>query len=259
MTTTAQRERTPHVPMQVDVQAVTVLRPFTWLWRGAQDFVRCWPGNVAHGFLMAALGWVLLLMLGNHPYFVSAAVSGFLLGAPVMTTGICELSRRRAAGEPLGFDASLTALGREGPALLRFGIVLGIVAVVWFALSELMLQPVFGVAVPDVAETYYSGFLDEVNRRQVTLYLGIGAVLAAIVFLLSVVTVPIIIDRGMRAGEAMRASLRTVAANPAAMVVWAALIVALTAAGFATLLAGMIVLIPLLGHATWHAYRDLVR
>jgi uncharacterized membrane protein len=60
------------------------------------------------------------------------------------------------------------------------------------------------------------------------------------------------------AGVAMRASLKAMVRNPLAMIVWAALIVALTAIGFATLLVGMIVVIPLLGHATWHAYRDLV-
>jgi uncharacterized membrane protein len=85
-----------------------------------------------------------------------------------------------------------------------------------------------------------------------------GAVLALVVFALSVVTVPLIIDRRVPAGVAMRASLKAMVRNPLAMLVWAALIVGLTALGFATLLVGMIVVIPLLGHATWHAYRDLV-
>jgi len=85
-----------------------------------------------------------------------------------------------------------------------------------------------------------------------------GAVLALVVFALSVVTVPLVIDRDVSSRVAMRASLRAVARNPLAMLLWAALIVGLTALGFATLLAGMIVVIPLLGHATWHAYRDLV-
>jgi len=248
-----------HHDVAVDTGTVSPLRPFTWLARGARDVAGCWPANAAHGLLMVVMGWVLLLMLGNHPYFVSAAVSGFLLLAPVMTTGICELSRRRDARQGTSFNDALGVLDREGLALFKFGAVLGTVAVLWFATAEFLLIPVFSVPMPTVAETYYLGFLDEVNRTQALWFLGTGGVLAAIVFLLSVVTVPLIIDRGVRASEAMRASVRVAYANPLTMIVWAALIVAITAAGFATLLLGMVVLIPLLGHATWHAYRDLVR
>jgi len=89
-------------------------------------------------------------------------------------------------------------------------------------------------------------------------YVSTGAVLALVVFVLSAVTVPYMIDRGTTAGEAVRASLHAVAANPLPMLVWAALLTVLTVAGFATVLVGMIVIIPLLGHATWHAYRDLI-
>jgi len=244
---------------QVEIGSVSVLRPFTWLSRGASDLLYCAPGNLGHGLLMTLLGWILLLMLGNHPYFVAAAVTGFLLAAPIMTTGVCELSRRRMRGETLGFDASLEALNRHGLALFKFGVVLGLIVAAWFATSEVMLRTVFNVAAPSIAETYYVGFIDTANRSQIVSYVATGGALALVVLVLSVVTVPLIIDRHVRASEAIRASWRAVAANPMAILVWAALIVALTAIGFASLLFGMIVLIPLLGHATWHAYRDLVR
>lgn len=233
-------------------------RPFVWLWLGVRDVAACWPANVAHGLLMVLLGWVLLLMLGNHPYFVSAAVSGFLLLAPIMTTGLCELSRRRARGQGTSFNESLEVLNREGLSLFKFGAVLAAVAIAWFALSEILLAGAFSVPMPSVADTYYLGFLDEVNRAQVLWFIGTGGALAVAVFVLSVVTVPLIIDRQARAGEAMIASIGVVRANPLTMIVWSALILALTAIGFATLLLGMVVLIPLLGHATWHAYDDLV-
>lgn len=242
----------------MEVRSVSLLRPFAWLGRGASDLVACAPANFGHSTTMVVLGWVLLLMLGRHPYFVAAAVTGFLLVAPVMTTGICELSRLRSRGSTPDFDASLDILIREGNDLFRFGIVLAIAAALWFVLSEAMLATVLDVPGPGIAETYYSGFLDHANRAEVISYVGMGAVLALVVFALSVVTVPLVIDRRVPAGVAMRASLRAMVRNPLAMIVWAALIVALTAIGFATLLVGMIVVIPLLGHATWHAYRDLV-
>jgi uncharacterized membrane protein len=88
-------------------------------------------------------------------------------------------------------------------------------------------------------------------------YVGCGAVLAGIVFAMSVVAVPLIIDRHASASEAMRASIRATLANLPAMLVWAGLIVGLTVIGFVTLLLGMVLIAPLLGYATWHAYRDL--
>lgn len=245
--------------LHLEIQTVPALRPFVWLGRGARDLFGCAPGNLAHGLLMAAMGWVLLLMLGNHPYFVAAAVTGFLLGAPIMSTGLCELSRRRMAGEPLGFDASVSALAREAQALFKFGAALALIAIVWFAVSELLLRQVFELPAQSVADTYYHGFIDTANRAQVASYVAIGGCLALLVFIMSVVSVPLIIDRHAAASQAVRASLHVVASNPVAMMVWAAIIVVLAAAGFATLLFGMILIIPLLGHATWHAYRDLLR
>lgn len=242
----------------VEVRSVSLLRPFAWLGRGASDLVACAPANFGHSTTMVVLGWVLLLMLGRHPYFVAAAVTGFLLVAPVMTTGICELSRLRSRGSTPEFDASLDILVRGGTDLFRYGVVLAIAAALWFILSEGMLAAVFHVPGPGIAETYYSGFLDTANRAEVISYIGMGAVLALVVFALSVVTVPLIVDRRVTAGVAMRASLKAMLRNPLAMILWAALIVGLTAVGFATLLVGMIVVIPLLGHATWHAYRDLI-
>lgn len=242
----------------VHVRRVSIWRPFVWLGRGISDLVGCAPGNLGHGLLMVVLGWMLLLLLGRHPYYVAAAVSGFLLVAPIMTTGICELSRLRATGRPLGFEASLEALAREGRDLFRFGAVLTAVAVLWFIISQVMLADVLGMPAQSLADTYYRGFVDTASRPQLVAYVCTGAVLALVVFVLSVVTVPYLIDRGTTAGEAVRASLHAVTANPFAMLVWAAVLTVLTVAGFATALVGMIVIIPLLGHATWHAYRDLI-
>jgi uncharacterized membrane protein len=93
---------------------------------------------------------------------------------------------------------------------------------------------------------------------QVLGYIGSGAVLAALVFSMSVVAVPLMIDRHASASDAIRASARASFANLPAMLLWSALIVAVTAIGFVTLLVGMVVVAPLLGYATWHAYRDLI-
>lgn len=246
-------------PLQAQVRRVSPLRPFVWLNRGLADFNRCWRQDVAHSALMVVLGWVLLFLLGAHPYFLAAALSGFLLGAPVMTTGLVELSRRLEAGESTTFNDSLAALERNGPALVRFGVVLAGFAAGWFVVSGVFLSAVLNVPPPDFLETFYRGFLDSATRAQLVSYVGVGAVLALLVFVLSVVTVPAITDAHATAEQAMVLSIDVVRTSPVAMALWSVVLVGLTAIGFATLLFGMIVVIPLLGHATWHAYRDLVR
>jgi uncharacterized membrane protein len=122
-----------------------------------------------------------------------------------------------------------------------------------------MLSTVFHIAAPDMQETLYRGFVDSMNRSQVVAYVAVGGILAGVVFVLSVVSVPLIIDQHATAGQAMRTSVKAVFTNIPAMFVWSALILVLTIIGYAPLLCGLLIIAPLLGHATWHAYRDMIR
>jgi uncharacterized membrane protein len=245
--------------LHVEIHRVPMLQSIVWLRNGWDDLRHIGLPSLGYGVLIATMGAVLLMLGSTHLYLIAAAVTGYLLVGPIMTTGLCELSRRRAAREPLGFDESLQAVTRNPEGLLQFGAVLAAVAVVWFIVSEVTLQSVLHRSAPSLAVALWGGFTDAASRPQILAYIGSGAVLAAVVFTLSVVAVPLIIDRHATAVEAMWISIKAVWSNLPAMLVWSVLIVALTALGFLTMLIGMIVVAPLLGHATWHAYRDLVR
>jgi uncharacterized membrane protein len=245
--------------LHVDISSVPLWRPFLWLARGWRDMSKHWGASIGYGLLIVALGWTLLVFCATHPYFIAAAISGFLLIGPIMSTGLAEMSRRQGRGERADFDASLEGFARNRSALFEFCIVLGILAVVWFGVSAILLGTIFKVPAPSVQETMYLGFIDTANRLQIEAYFLVGAALAVVVFVISVVTIPLIIDRQATAADAMRASARAVLANLPAMVVWSALLVVLTVIGFAPLLLGMALVAPWLGHATWHAYRDMVR
>jgi uncharacterized membrane protein len=245
--------------LHLDIQTVAWSRPLDWLRRGATDLRRSLPVSVAHGFGMTLLGWLLFATFGTDPYFVAVAVTAFLLVAPVMSTGLCEVARRLELGEPSTFDDSLVPLGREGPALLQFGGLMAVSAVGWFLVAQVVLRPLFPTVAPGLAQALYRSILEQVTPIECLAYLIAGGGLALAVFAVSVVAIPVIIDRHAGASQAVRASVEVVRRNPAAMVTWAALIMALTVIGFATLLVGMTLIIPLLGHATWRAYRDLVR
>jgi len=98
----------------------------------------------------------------------------------------------------------------------------------------------------------------QISNNQLMAYLAVGLILAATVFALSVVTIPMIVGRHVDAGTAMRMSLKVTWRDLPAMLVWAALIAGLVLLGFVTNLLGIILIFPLLGHATWRAYRELV-
>jgi uncharacterized membrane protein len=243
--------------LHLEVVRVPALRPFTWLRLGWRDMR--WSASLGYGALIVAMGWTLLVFCGTHPYFIAAAISGFLLVGPVMSAGLCEMSRRYSAGKSATFDESLEGFARNRNALFEFGGILAACAVVWFALSAVMLGTVFHIAAPSISETLYRGFFEATNRPQILAYIAVGGLLAAAVFAVSVVAIPLIIDRHATAGQAMRASVKVVLSNIPAMIVWSALILILTIIGYAPLLAGLLFVTPLLGHATWHAYKDMIR
>jgi uncharacterized membrane protein len=245
--------------LHAEIVRVPILRPFSWLARGWADMRRHWGTSLGYGALIVALGWTLLVFCGTHPYFVAAAISGFLLVGPLMSTGLCEMSRRYGLKQTANFDDSLEGFARNKKALFDFGVILSLCAVLWFGASAVLLGTVFNIETPDMRDTLYRGFFDATNRDQILAYIAIGGALAAAVFAVSVVSIPLIIDRHVSATHAMRASINAVFSNLPAMIVWSALIVALTAIGYAPLLGGMLLIAPLLGHATWHAYKDMIR
>jgi uncharacterized membrane protein len=177
----------------------------------------------------------------------------------MVSAAFCEMSRIYATGQRATFDDSLNGFVRRPRAIFGFGALLAACAAAWFLASAVLLDTVFHIQAPSMAETVYRGFIDQMNRDQVQSYLAVGGALAVLVFVLSVVTVPLIIDKNASAGQAMAVSVRAAFANIPAMVVWSALILLLTVIGYAPLLGGLLIIGPLLGHATWHAYRDMVK
>ncbi len=239
------------------VHPVTVVQPLRWLARGLSDLRRHPGASLVYGFVVTAIG-MLVLGFGTQPYFTyfaAAAVSGFFLIGPIIAACLCELSRLGDRQTDADFEASLAGLTRNRDGLINLALVLLAIALVWSALSSLMLFAFFGTAATSGAP--------EVMWRELTLgagfaYLLVGGMLALLAFVLSVVAVPYLLDHpNATASQAMRASVQAVVANPVSMLVWAGMISALTLAGFATFMLGLIVIYPLLGHATWHAYRDL--
>ena len=239
------------------IHHVPATRPFIWLRDGWDDFMHHRGASLAYGAIVSVLG-ALILAYGRHPIFLAAVMSAFLLVGPIFTAGLCELSRCRDHGEPSNFQSSLTALHKNRYRLFDFALALTFMALTWFALTGFFIYGSTGSLAPALDATIWGDVMRHISATQLIYYIGIGGVLAALVFSLSVVSVPMIIERHVDARIAMRMSLKVTLRDFPAILVWAALIVALVFIGFATKLLGMLFIFPLLGHATWHAYRELV-
>jgi uncharacterized membrane protein len=240
------------------VAHVAPLRPLLWLRLGWDD-LRHKPGpSIAHGLLLVMIGWLIVLFFSAQIDLLAAAVCAYALVGPVFAAGFYELSRLRAAGLPASFDASLDGALRNGRRLATLGLVLAALVVAWVWLSGLLFSRAFGGVPPSIGDNLYRTVLDWNYTGFFVSYLSMGAILALLAFIVSAISAPMIFDRAAGTSTAILTSLKAVAINPAAMAVWAALIALLTAIGFATFLLGLAIILPWLGHATWHAYRDLI-
>ncbi|MBD8524472.1 DUF2189 domain-containing protein [Pseudomarimonas arenosa] len=234
---------------------VPALAAFSWLRRGARDLTLHPAASLVYGGLVTATG-LLMLAFGAHPYFLAAALTGFVLVGPILGVGLCELSRRDESGLPVGFDESLRALRPNRRPLLQLSAVLALAAVLWFLVSIGLMRAWLGPLAPSIEASMWNSRFAQLGLEQWSYWIGAGAVFGLSCFALTVVAVPAIIDRGVSMAAAMRASLATVAAHPIPCLIWATLLAVLVVVAFASVV-GLLLIFPLLGHATWHAYRDL--
>jgi uncharacterized membrane protein len=256
MTTTTVCNVSRHVQVPC-IRRVDPARPFAWLKAGALDFVSVWPVSLAYGLVIAGLSYLLVNSGWTRPALALTLTIAFLLIGAFLAVGFYGLSLRRerelAGGAQTGMFTTLRGnLGSIG----LFVVLLAFVVSVWERISAILVGLYLGSnGVPDASLSWLF------SLEHPWLLLGFGGftvLLALAVFSLSVVSLPMLMDRQVDLVTALVTSLWVVWENRLAMVVWAVLIVVLTTLGVLTWFVGLAVIFPILGHATWHAYRELV-
>jgi len=250
----AQPSRAPRV------NKIAMADPWQWLALGWQDLWANPSISLGYGALVLALSYALTagLFFFDTLFLVFPMAAGFMQLAPILAIGLYEASRRREQGGEAGSIATFIVRPRSPLQLAYFGFALGFILMAWVYFAFFLFAIFYGIGVPPLAEFIPSLILTIKGVAFLVVGTAIGAVLAFVVFAISAVAVPYLLDKDADAISAMLLSVKAVRENFGPMMLWAWLIVVLTVSGLVVFYVGLIVVFPLIGHATWHAYRSLI-
>lgn len=247
------------------VQSVTPGHVLIWLRKGMNDLLRNPVLSLMHGLLVFVMGWFIVAVAHDRFWLLAGAFSGFLVVAPVLATSLYAMSRAFEKKEPVNIallirtwtDWQLQQDRHAYWSMVRFGLLLGLAATGWVLTSSSLIT-LFSAAPVHTPMDFVHYVVLQKESHLFELWLGLGGLMAAPVFASTVTTIPLLLDRQIRLWPAVLTSWQVVLNNPVSMSCWALCILLLCLLGFFTGLLALIVCIPLLGHASWHAYRDLV-
>jgi uncharacterized membrane protein len=257
--TDAPTARPAAVPISA-VRRIPLDRPWRWLAAGWHDLARTPAISLSYGLLIVAGSWALAvsLYLLDWIFLLLPMAAGFMFVAPLLGVGIYDTSRRLEAGAPASLATAIGAWRRNGEQLALVGLVLMLIHLAWVRIAQLLFALFFSRASPTWENVVQVLLFSGPSLWFLAVGTAIGFVLAVAVFAIGAVSIPMLHDRPVSAFSAIETSVIAVRRNWKPMALWAAMIVIFTAAGIATLFVGLAVTMPLIGHATWHAYRDLV-
>ena len=258
--------RTP--PVLPAIRTIGLMQPLAWLALAWRDMARTGWLSFAHGLAITLFGAAILAVGHNRFWLLAGALSGFLVVAPVLTTSLYALSRALERGERANLSVVLKAWlnwqgshvsrwGSDYWCMLQFGALLALAATGWVITSAALIT----LLAPVPVNTPLDFLRHVVLAREgwlFELWLALGSLMAAPIFASSVVALPLLLDRRATLRQAVLTGWQAVLGNPLPMAFWAALILGFTLLGLGSLLLGLIPIMPMLGHASWHAYRAAV-
>ena len=233
--------------------------PWRWLGAGWRDLMRAPMLSLGYGVLVVGGGALIVYLLWKSGYaaMIPVALGVFALLGPLLAVGLYEMSRRLEAGEPPRL-APVQFAGPRSPLQIAFiGFFLMFAALVWVRLA-LLLYALFtnGNYMP-LSDFLSFAISSGAGLAMITVGTIIGGIIAFAIYLLTVVSIPMLMNDRTDAFTAIATGIKAFKENSGTMLLWAWLIAIITAAGVATFFVGLAIAFPLLGHASWHAYRDI--
>jgi uncharacterized membrane protein len=240
------------------VRSLTSGDPFNWLALGWRDLMTQPAMSLAYGLLILLISAVFvgsLVELGRD-YILFPAFAGFMVVGPILAVGLYEKSRRIEDGEPLRWQSIFFVTPRSGGQILFTGVLLCVLTMVWMRAAVIIYALFFGLLpFPGLDRIAPMLFTTPTGWAMLVVGTAIGGLFAAFSFAISAFSIPMLLNEDIDALTAMGSSMALVWNNLRVLLIWAAIVLAFFLLILATGMIGLIVIYPLLGHATWHAYR----
>jgi uncharacterized membrane protein len=237
---------------------LTPADPFKWLALGWRDLKRAPSMSIAYGAIifLISVGFVGGLIAVGRDYILFPAFAGFMVVGPILAVGLYEKSRLIEAGQPLHWHNIFFVQPRSGGQIIFTGVLLCLLMMVWMRAAVIIYALFFGL-LPFPGLDHIAPMLFTTRTGQAMLVVGtaVGGLFAAFSFAISVFSIPMLLNEPVDALTAMGSSMALVWNNLRVLLIWAAIVLALFLLSLATGMLGLIVIYPLLGHATWHACR----
>ncbi|WP_240722269.1 DUF2189 domain-containing protein [Poseidonocella sp. HB161398] len=258
-----------HVEMQGGrlPQGAPELHPVTWpvvrqcLERGWDDFCRAPAFGLFFGLVYALGGLAMFAIteITGQSYWLILAAFGFPLIGPFAAVGLYEVSRRLEQGEPLDWPGVLGVLRREaGRQIPSLAVLVMGIFIIWIFLAHMLFALFLGKMTMVNVFTSWDIFFSANGMMLIAMELAVGAALAALLFSVTVFGMPMLLDREVDYVTAILTSLEAVKQNPRTMAAWAAIVAGALLLAMLPFFLGLLVVLPVLGHATWHLYRAAV-
>ncbi len=243
------------------VRDITTDHVWKWLAAGWKDIQTAPAMSLSYGLGLMIVSYLLTLsVIASGMYILlPLLLAGFFMVAPLLGIGLYEISRQLEQGEIPTLKSTLLAVRSNSFNLLNMGIILVVALIAWVTVAQLVVALTFSGITPATWQGFVSALFGTWEGAQL-LAVGIscGAAIAFVIFSISAVSVPMLLDRSNNVFDAIQTSWNSVRYNILPMLLWAAILLAIITAGFLTLYVGLVIGFPLAAHATWHAYRDLV-
>lgn len=226
-----------------------------WLREGWTYFGRVRGISLAYGAVFAMIGMVITYLGLSQPQFILTFWSGFLLVGPLLAMGLYRIAQMLDRGEPVRLVGCWKVLRSRLGSVALFTLLLSLVMIAWIRFSTLIAALYVG----NVTGT--SSFISAMGSPEglgfLLVLFGVGAVFAVAMFALTAWSLPLVLDGRTDFGTAIIASVKAVFEQPLPMLIWGAVVAGLTVVGMLTFFVGFVVIFPVLGYATWAAYKDL--
>lgn len=243
------------------IREIPMEAPWSWLSRGWGDLRRVPQISLLYGGFFVAVASIILLGLSRYgaQSLMIVLAAGFLLLSPLLAVGLYEASRRLEANQPITLRDVVFVKTASPGQLVFLGLFLGFLFLVWIDLSIFIFAMFWGPqSFPPLDAFIPTLLLSWFGVSMLLVGTMVGGAMAGLVFSVTVVSIPLLMTRRVNAVTAMAASLQAVSKNAKPLILWAGLIAVLMFLGFVGGLVGLAVVFPLLAHASWHAFRDLV-